>query len=93
MTATMHGIPVHLSPLLPDGQMFLSTDYGNPFGSEQSIVWIGTAPLSDREQLRREARLTVRRGLADVLGWLGEAVENEPTGVELWDALKREGQR
>jgi hypothetical protein len=93
MTATMQGIPVHLSPLLPDGRMVLASAQHLYGGGDHPILWIGTAPLTDREQLRREARLTVRRGLADVLGWLGEAVENEPTGVELWDALKREGQR
>ena len=78
MTATMHGIPVHLSPLLPDGE---------------TVVWVGAAPLSEREAAMREARLHVRRGLADVLAWLGEAVENEPTGREIWDALMREGNR
>lgn len=78
MTATMHGIPVHLNPTLPDGE---------------TVVWVGVAPLSDLEAAGREARLTVRRGLADVLAWLGEAVENEPTGIELWNALMREANR
>jgi hypothetical protein len=93
MTAIMHGIPVHLSPVLPDGQVFMSSDYADPFGNEQSILWIGSAPLTELAAARREARLAVRRGLADVLAWLGETVENEPTGVELWNALTREGNR
>jgi hypothetical protein len=92
MTATMHGIPVHLSTLLPDGEMALSVDYGL-YGDDHAIVWIGCAPLDEHEQAKRDARRTVRRGLADVLAWLGEPVENEPGGVEIWEALLREGKR
>lgn len=87
MTATMHGIPVHLSPLLPDGKVY------DVRGPGQAIVWIGCAPLDEHEQAQRDARLAVRRGLADVLTWLGEPVENEPGGVEIWEALQREGKR
>lgn len=93
MTATISGVPVHLSPVLPDGQMCLSTDYADPFGPEQTVIWIGTAPLTEVEAAKRDARLAVRRGLADVLAWLHEPVENEPSGVEIWRAMLRKGNR
>lgn len=93
MTATMHGIPVHVSPTLPDGVMVLAHPEHLYGGGDHPILWIGAAPLTDLEAAAREARLTVRRGLADVLTWLGEPVENEPTGAEIWGALLREGRR
>ena len=93
MTATLQGIPVHLSPALPDGRMVLASPESLYGGGDHPILWVGTAPLTPGAALRREARLMVRRGLADVLAWLGETVENEPTGTEIWNALMREAKR
>ena len=51
---------------------------------------VGTRPLTVLEQAGKDARMIVRRGMADVLAWLGEAVDNEPTGRQILDALRRE---
>lgn len=93
MTATLNGIPVHLSPVLPDGQIVLAGDLHLYGGGDHPILWVGCAPLDPVAAARRHARLMVRRGLADVLAWLGEAVENEPTGRQIWDTLMQEAGR
>jgi hypothetical protein len=83
------GIPVMKQPMLSDGRVVLAND-GTRGG--QMVVWIGTC-ADEFDRAARDARLTVRRGLADVLAWLGEPVENEPTGDEIWEALTRKANR
>jgi len=55
------------------------------------VLFIGTRPLTDVEYAGEEGRYLVRRGLADVLAWLGEDVgpppEREGRGRRLYDAL------
>lgn len=87
--ASITGVPVVLQPALSDGKVIVAND---PARRGQMVVWIGTY-ADEFDRAGREARLTVRRGLADVLAWLGEAVENEPTGIEIWYALMREAKR
>lgn len=85
---TLRGIPsrfgsrdvkVVLMPSRPDGLMI--------WGGLQ-FLFIGTQPLPLMEDVRREGRRTVRRGLADVLEWLGEYWNDEPTGAEVFHALQ-----
>jgi hypothetical protein len=64
----------------PDGQMVWSG---------LNFLFVGTSPLPLMEDVRREGRRIVRRGLADVLEWLGESWNDEPTGREVLLALKR----
>lgn len=75
-------IEVHTNPNLKDGSVIL---YGSRY------LWIGTRPLTLMEECGREARMIVRRGMADVLAWLGHEVEIEPTGRQILDRLRREG--
>lgn len=72
-------VNVVLMPQQPDGQMTWS---GIQF------LFIGTQPLPLMEDVRREGRRVVRRGLQDVLEWLGEDWNDEPSGAEIFDALK-----
>lgn len=53
-----------------------------------TYLFIGTRPLPLMEEVGREARRIVRSGLRDVLDWLGESWYDEPTGVEIFEALK-----
>lgn len=69
--------PVIESPWLRDGVVLV----------DRTAVLVGTRPLTDLQAAAREARLLVRRGMADVLVWLGEPVYNEPTGREILDAI------
>jgi hypothetical protein len=79
-------IPIIESPYLPDDQMVMSSDHG---GVGASIVVVGTMPPDPVKQAGRDARLLVRRGLADVLEWLGQDVVTEP----LMDAIRDRAQR
>lgn len=81
--AQVTGVPVVLEPLLSDGKIWLTNDWSR---GGQMVLWIGTY-ADEMDRAARDARLMVRRGLADVLGWLGETVENEPTGAEIYAAL------
>jgi hypothetical protein len=48
------------------------------------LLVVGMQPPTDpMDVVRREARLRVRLGLADVLEWLGEDVINEPHWLRL----------
>lgn len=70
------GIPIIQHRWLPDDQVILSTD---PTRGGATVMLVGTmAPTDPIKLAGREARLLVRRGLADVLEWLGEPVVNEP---------------
>jgi hypothetical protein len=77
----LDGFTVREAPMLRDGRVINMGD----------VMLIGTHPLTPLEAAGREARLTVRRGLADVLEWLGRPVENEPTGAEVFNLIHRGG--
>jgi hypothetical protein len=53
-----------------------------------SKLFLGTAPLTVKEQAGRDARMIVREGLADVLEWLGQSVYTEPTTAEILAELR-----
>lgn len=74
---SMPGMSVIESPWLPDDQMFLTSDPAYT-GGAWSVIVVGTMPPDPIKQAGRDARLHVRRGLADVLEWLGEDVVTEP---------------
>lgn len=71
--AGLAGIPLMLSPDLPDGTL---VDIGGQ-------VMLGTRPLTELEQAGRDARRIVREGLADVLTWCGLPVDLEPGAGEV----------
>lgn len=71
------GISIIENDWLPDDQMFLTSDPTHT-GGAWAIIIVGTCPPDPIKQAGREARLAVRRGLAEVLEWLGEDVVNEP---------------
>lgn len=72
-------IPIIESPHLPDDQVIFSSDgTGAPM-----VILVGTQPPDPIKQAGRDARLLVRRGLADVLEWLGQPVINEPAMARL----------
>lgn len=66
---------LHLSQYLPDGRMY----------------WIGTQVLvlGTMYDVKDDARRIVRRGMKDVLDWLGEPLDVYPTSKEVLDALKQ----
>lgn len=68
-------IPIVENPYLPDHQMIIGSDLTITGGP---ILFVGTMPPGPIKQAGREARLAVRRGLADVLAWLGQDVVTEP---------------
>lgn len=70
---TMLGLPIIEVPMMED--TWAASSWANDLGS---CVLVGTKPPDEMELVRREARLLVRRGLADVLEWLGRPVVNEP---------------
>lgn len=73
---------IFMQPHLPDGRVYWMG---------MRWVHIGTAPLSLMEEVGREARLIVRRGMQDVLRQLGQTWYNEPTGKEILDAIRCDG--
>lgn len=73
----MTGLQIVEVPWMPDDTAHIGTDYGLD-GLRAPSLLVGTKPPDELGQLRREARLLVRRGLADVLEWLGQPVVNEP---------------
>lgn len=78
---SMLGIPVIQHRWLPDDQVILSTD---PTRGGATVMLVGTMAPTDPVKLAgRDARLLVRRGLADVLAWLGQPVVNEPVLARL----------
>jgi hypothetical protein len=84
-------IPIIRAPHLPDTTAYLSTDLllNNTIGNSGQVLIVGTQPPTDPIELaRREARLAVRRGLADVLAWLGQPVVNEPVLARLQSMQK-----
>lgn len=87
MTSAL-SIPIIESPLLPDDQMILSSD-GALTGGAMMAILVGTRPPDPIKQAGRDARLAVRRGLADVLDWLGEPVVNEPLMARIRDLAER----
>lgn len=96
MTAEMFfGARIVFNPHLKDGTVLWFNEYAgfNRPGSSATLhqqMVIGTRPLTDLEKAGQEARLVVRRGLADVLEWLGQRVDNTPpTSAEILDGLRR----
>lgn len=79
---TMFGIPVVENPYVPDGTVLI-------IGKRDAIV-IGMCPRTELELVGYAARHIVRRGLADVLEWLGEEVgpEMPPTGAAILARLR-----
>jgi hypothetical protein len=71
-------MPLTTTTALADGRIAIIGDH----------VYLGTRPLTTREAAAREARLIVRRGLADVLEWLGEPVEIYPTSAEILERFQ-----
>lgn len=69
------GIPIIENPYLPDDQMIIGSDLTITSGP---VIFVGIQPPDPIKQAGRDARLAVRRGLADVLAWLGEDVVTEP---------------
>jgi len=45
---------------------------GQPYGSSENVVFVGTAPLTELEAAGYHARYLVNKGLRDVVLWLGE---------------------
>lgn len=89
------GARVILNPQLKDGTVLWFNEYagisllGSGATMTQQMV-IGTRPLTDLEKAGQEARLAVRRGLADVLDWLGQRVDNTPpTSAAILAELRR----
>lgn len=75
------GIPIVEARWMPDTWTIISVD---PTRNGGQVLLVGTQPPRDPVALaRREARLMVRRGLADVLEWLGQPVVNEPALARL----------
>lgn len=76
---------VHLAHWIPDGNVVFTG---------MSDMFIGTCPLDEMAEVRREARLLVREGMQDILEWLGPNAPggsnwyNEPTGEELLLSLR-----
>jgi hypothetical protein len=69
-----------MMPSQPDGQM----TWGGV-----NFLFVGTAALPALEDARRAGRRIVRKGLQDVLEWLGEGDWNdEPSGAEVFQALR-----
>ena len=75
------GVPVILASAMDDGTVILAGD-GARTGPMQ--LFLGTHPTP----IKHEARLIVRRGLADVLAYLGEDPEWLPTHEQFMDALR-----
>lgn len=76
------GIPIIEHPWMADDQIFISNDWGANDRDGMLIV-VGTKEPDPVKLAGREARLAVRRGLADVLAWLGQPVVNEPVMARL----------
>lgn len=74
---SMPGMSIIENPWFPDDQMFLTSDPAHT-GGAWAVIVVGTMPPDPIKQAGRDARLAVRRGLADVLAWLGEDVVTEP---------------
>lgn len=86
----LFGVPVYLTPMADHGTLYWAIDPARPV---QQSLFIGCRPLAPLEQAGKDARLAVRRGLADVLEWLGQPVENEPTGQEIFDRMMQAADR
>lgn len=80
----MVGLPIIQVPLMEDTWAAIS--HASDLGP---CALVGTKPPDEMELVRREARLLVRRGLADVLEWLGRPVVNEP----VLDAIRAQALR
>lgn len=79
LAASLRARPVICCESLRDGTVY----------ADRRAIIIGTRPLDPIEAAGREGRLIVRRGMADVLAWLGEPVNTEPSGAEILAALRR----
>lgn len=78
---TITGIPIIEAGWMPDTWAAISVD---PIRNGGQVLFVGTRPPRDPvKRAGRDARLMVRRGLADVLEWLGEPVVNEPVLARL----------
>jgi len=74
-------IPIVEAGWMPDTWAAVAVD---PIRNGRQVLYVGTQPPRDPVKIAgREARLMVRRGLADVLEWLGEPVVNEPVLARL----------
>lgn len=74
-----HGVPVQRSPHVLDGQVLVA-------GTPPTVILVGTH-RPDASEHGDDARMIVRRGMADVLDWLGEDVEQLSAGERLIDRL------
>lgn len=74
-------IPIVEARWMPDTWAAVAAD---PIRGGSQVLYVGTQPPRDPvKRAGREARLMVRRGLADVLEWLGQPVVNEPVMARL----------
>jgi hypothetical protein len=69
-------MPIVQSAWLEDTKAYVSTNYDA--NGRRPVLLVGAKPPEGLDAVRREARLIVRHGLADVLDWLGQPVINEP---------------
>lgn len=85
---TVRDVPSRFGPRDVRVVLMRSEPDGEMVWSGLNFLFVGTGPLPLMEDVRREGRRIVRRGLADVLEWLGESWNDEPTGAEVFQALK-----
>lgn len=76
------GTPIMYSPSLPDGAMY--------HVAKPKAFLIGTSPsLTEIEYAGALGRYIVRRGMADVLAYIGEEVGPPPSRTPKADAILR----
>ncbi len=87
---SIQGTPIILAPAIPDGTVIRGMDPAP--GRDSTVIFIGTAPLTDLQLAKKEIRHQVRTGLADVLAWLGQEVGDPPqrtgAGIAMYEALR-----
>lgn len=76
------GIPIQLTELLPAGRILLMK--GDPKFGTRPMLMVSSVPEDPVTIAGRVGRRIVREGLADVLAWLGQPVEQP------WDRIRRE---
>lgn len=86
---TLQGVPSRFGPRDVRVVIMPSQPDGRMTWSGINFLFVGTQPLPLLEDARRDARRIVRKGLQDVLEWLGEGHWNdEPSGAEVIYALR-----
>ena len=85
------GLPVVMCDSLKDGEVIAAIDPAHEVMPTMCLM-IGTRPLTDVEMAGLEGRWIVRRGLADVLAYIGEEIGSPPRrsgrGHELYQAFR-----